>query len=812
MTFRATAVLAFALRSSAVMLVFTAVTPPALAQPAEDEETSLLVAEARRAIGKRDYTRAGQLLDQAIAVNPRRIDAYVLRATIHGARKEHDKAVAVVRRARQLAPDNNDVLTALGVQLVLAGKPEEGVPLLEGQVARAPNRYEAQVVLGHHYVRVGRWQDGARAFEAYFEHRPRAIAGEDAVHRLDQANAYLRSGRADQARTIYQDIARRDKKNELARLGVAWSTAVLDCGQAMKALEAVADLEARYAEVSIVRARCALTLGNLDAALDGADRYRARRPDDPGGWALQGDIRAAKGNLKGAEASFTEAVKRAPKSPLYSLKLARAERLLGKHQAAAERLRKSGAPSGHEELWTLELAEAMYAAGQYAQVRDHLAPWVQAHPRQPTARFLLGASLLPLKDVPGAVEHLELAVAHTPPEERARPPLVAALNAAAIADVAAGNVAGAENRLERAEKFGGSVQTWRNLGAVRLKLNKNAEALASLRKANDRDKKDARVAHLYARALHASGQLDEARASYRRALKLPGGDPVAIAVDLAVADLASGHGEDAVDTLQEALGGAPAEARGKMTRTYVDTARAAATDWMRTGQFARALKVLRQVDARLPDSDPATVAVRCDLALAATGSAQREIALDYLRRLEKSRARCPFAAPADEVAVPILIAWNEGTQLRQTSKALDRLEKLRRQATGAAEPLLRVAARDIALRAANEAYDRNMIAEARKYLTEAEKYDRRSPELSHNLAVLDLAAGKVDSALGRLTRLQGDVPEAMVNIGIAYDRRGESQRALDYYRRALAAGARFAPLRAWIDRKERLWGNAEGSP
>jgi tetratricopeptide (TPR) repeat protein len=801
-------VIAAALAAAAVTVPIAVA--PAQAQPAEDEETSLLVAEARRAIARRDYKKAGGLLDRAIAVNPRRIDAYVLRASIHGALGQHDKAVEVMRRARRLAPESADVLAGLGIQLVIAGQPGEGVPLLETQVGRDPSRYEAQVVLGHHYVRVGRWQDAARAFESYFRYRPAQIAGEDAVHQLDQANAYLRSGRAAMAQAIYATIVRRDKKNELARLGVAWATAVLDCAKAMPALAAVADLEAKYAEVSIVRARCALTLGNLDAALDGADKYRARRPDDAGGWALVGDIRSAKGNLKGAEAAFTEAVKRAEGSPLYALKLARAERQLSKHAAAVERLRKSGAPSGYDELWTLELAEALHAGGQHAAVRTHLAPWVTSHPDQPQARYLLGAALVALRSPAEAAVHLDRAMSHDPPEERARQPLIATLNVLAVAALAGGDVATAETRLERADRLGGSAATWRTLGAIRLQQKKNNEALTLLRKAVERDRRDGRGLHLLGRAQHAGGLVEEARASYRRAIKL-GAEPVAIGPDLAIADLAAGRGEDAVDTLQELLGASSGEARARLTRLVVDVARSAATDWMKSGQFARAVKVLRQVDVKLSDSDPAATAVRCDLALAATGAAQRDVALEALRRLERGRGRCPFVAPADELAVPILIAWNEGSQLRGAGKALDRLERLRTRATGSAEPLLRTAARDIALRAANEAYDRNLIAEARRYLAEAETYDKRSPELGHNLAVLDLASGRIDAALGRLQRVQGEVPEALVNLGIAYDRRGDPLRALEYYRRALAAGARFAPLRSWIDSKEKLW-TGRGAP
>jgi tetratricopeptide (TPR) repeat protein len=374
----------------------------------------------------------------------------------------------------------------------------------------------------------------------------------------------------------------------------------------------------------------------------------------------------------------------------------------------------------------------------------------------------------------------------------------------AVAALSSGDIATAETRLERADRLGGSAATWRTLGAIRLQQKKTNEALTLLRKAVDRDRKDGRGLHLLGRAQHASGQIEEARASYRRAIKL-GADPVALAPDLAIADLGAGRGEDAVDTLLELVGAASGDARARLNRLTVDVARSAATDWMRSGQFARAVKVLRQIDVKLADNDVAAGAVRCDLALAATGAGQRELALDVLRRLERGRTRCPFAMPADELAVPILIAWNEGSQLRGAAKALDRLERLRRQATGPAEPLLRIAARDIALRAANEAYDRNLIAEARRYLAEAETYDRRSPELGHNLAVLDLASGKVEAALGRLQRVQGEVPEALVNLGIAYDRRGEPLRALEYYRRALAAGARFAPLRSWIDSKEKLW-------
>ena len=50
------------------------------------------------------------------------------------------------------------------------------------------------------------------------------------------------------------------------------------------------------------------------------------------------------------------------------------------------------------------------------------------------------------------------------------------------------------------------------------------------------------------------------------------------------------------------------------------------------------------------------------------------------------------------------------------------------------------------------------------------------------------------------------MPEALVNLGIAYERKGDPLKALDAWRRARKAGVRFAPLADWIESKERIYG------
>lgn len=768
----------------------------------QDEESQLLVEEGKRALAKKDYKRAGSILDKALAAAPRRLDIYILRATIFGIEKQYDAAVALLDRAHKLAPDNVRVNTALGIALIDAKKANEGVPILEKIVATDKNRYEAQVALGNYYARQGAWKESAKAFEAYFAARPAALAREDALHRYDQANALLRSGNPKAAQDIYKSLLLSNAQNERARLGVAWATAASSCKQAMPVLESVSDLEAKYAEVSLVRGRCALMLGKLDDALARAERYRKAAPNAIEGWVLLGDVRGAQNNWKEAEAAYLHVVDGNPNDSITSLKLARAERMLQKFAAAAERLRAAGPPKNYEDDWTLEYGETLYALKQADLLRDQLTPFVKSHEGHAQGEFLLGASLALSGDHAGAVTHL--VIANQKGEPRAARLLVDSLNTLGADAVKKKDIAGARQLLDQAMNAGGSPLTTRNYGAVLIAQNEIDKALIALKNA---DPNDAGAVFLLARAYHASKKYDDARAAYARAVKLYGKDPRAAIVlrDSAYAELAAGRGEEAVAIMDQAIALSPATQRKSLETARLAIARAAATEAMRGSRFAVAVKLLRGVE-KSADGD-ALVELRCDLAVAATGATQRELALDLLRGLERSKAKCPFVAPVDEIGVPILIAWNDDASPNRAKKTLDRLEQMRRKATGVAEPLLRQAASDIAVRAAAEAYASGNTKAAATFLATAKTYNRSSPEVTHNLAVLDIATGNVDAAIATLSGLTGDVPEARVNLGIAYEKKGEPVKALATWKAALAAGVRHASLKDWIDSKERLWGS-----
>ena len=295
------------------LLVVALLGPAAAQRPHQgDDDSAALAAEGRAALRAGRLDDAAKALDQALALNPRRVEAYVLRSAVYAARKQYADGIALMRRAVALAPNDEEVLTALGSQLVLSGDAAAGVPMLEQVTGKNPRRYDAQLLLGHHHHDAGAWGAAIAAFEAYFAHRPAELAREDARHRVDFADAYLRARQPARALAQFERAAAARKGDLRARAGVAWATAALDCRKArplLRELEAAAD---GFPAVWLVDGQCALALGDPAAALALGRRYLDRAPRAGAGHALVGEAYAARGNLAEARRALETARRREP--------------------------------------------------------------------------------------------------------------------------------------------------------------------------------------------------------------------------------------------------------------------------------------------------------------------------------------------------------------------------------------------------------------------------------------------------------------------------------------------------------------------
>ncbi|HEY0192659.1 MAG TPA: tetratricopeptide repeat protein, partial [Kofleriaceae bacterium] len=554
---------------AALVLAIAAVrAAPAAAQrltQGEDESTAL-VSEGRTALRDHDLDTAAKAFDQAIALNPRRIESYVLRAAVYWQRKQYREGVALMRRAQLLAPNDEEVLTALGEHLVRAGDPAAGVPLLQQIVTANPKRYDADIILGEHRYQAGKWAGAVGAFEGYFAHRPRELAGEDAPHRMALADAYLRDRQPARALAAFDqavaDAGQARTSDLRARLGQAWAQAALDCKKARGALRELEPAAAAHPEIWLVDGRCALALGDASAAIERGQRYLSRAGRSAAGHALVGEAYEQRGNVGEARKELELARDLEPGRRSWSVKLASVVRRGGDARAAVAILERLGAPepAASDPEWWAELGLSLFAADQAPQVVARLQPAVDALPTDASLRALVARGQLAGGQVDAAARTLE-------PEVDTKAPRAARLFADALAAVAVARLADgaklAEPMLARAAQLDGTAAIWRDLGVARLAGDHAAEAAEALDHARQLDPAPA-TAMLYARARALTGDVLGARPIYDGALAGARGEAAEIALDWAASELAGGDPAIAVAALDKVAG----RAQGPMIQRH----------------------------------------------------------------------------------------------------------------------------------------------------------------------------------------------------------------------------------------------------
>jgi tetratricopeptide (TPR) repeat protein len=442
----------------------------------------------------------------------------------------------------------------------------------------------------------------------------------------------------------------------------------------------------------------------------------------------------------------------------------------------------------------------LLAMGKAGDAVGRLTPAVADLPQDAEVRTVLGAAQLASGHADLAMKVLDEAEGIAP-SARGKKLLSEALASVAVGKLAANDAAGAEPLLARAEQVDATPIVLRDLGIARLQLGKPADALAVLDRAARADPSPI-TQMLDARAPALTGDIAGARPIYERALAADRDNPVEIALDWAASELAGGDPAIAIAALDKTAAAAKTGPLAARHRAALATARhAAGVAALKAGNGAKAVELLRAAAAA--DN---SLGVRCDLALATVVAGDPNAAATALRSI--AGQSCPFPPPADTQAAAILLAFTDGLTPRRAGKALDRLTALSGKSTGVAAALLGTAIRVVALNAAQEAYRAGQLAQARAYLTTAKNANARigGDEIAHDVAVLDLAEGHIDSVIVQLDKVVPRVPEALVNLGIAYERKGDQSKALDAWRRARKLGVRFPQLAEWIETKERIYG------
>jgi tetratricopeptide (TPR) repeat protein len=206
-------------------------------------------------------------------------------------------------------------------------------------------------------------------------------------------------------------------------------------------------------------------------------------------------------------------------------------------------------------------------------------------------------------------------------------------------------------------------------------------------------------------------------------------------------------------------------------------------------------------------------AVSCGEAIAALKAnkiSQAEDAWDMAVKSGGDNA-CAFRPPYDKLGTRFFVAYTQYRDSGSPTKregAVKLFTQLVSKTTGGTADWLRALLRSGYELLGYDFYQRSDEKRAGQYLANAAKVQAKGDkrELEHNLAVIDVFAGKTPQAEKVFDALGARPCEARLNLGILRDRQGESRKALDLYKQARACGARAPKLGEWIDVKERLFG------
>lgn len=257
------------------------------------------------------FAEARTLCEEAVQLEPKYVDSYLLLAGIHVAAKEYDKAVSTYTQALKVDAANRDALLYFGVTLAEVGKVKEGVAQLE-KLVKLKDNSDSNIDQGVAYYYLAKIQDQAgqhdQAIKAYLlalKKRPSfakaALALSDVyAARGDQKNAtkvleecfaegrsadiaerlaerHLEKNDYKGAVTYLETLVEEDPANENMKLRLAlvyWQVQWLD-----KARLLLSDLHARYpasSEISYYLGELELERSNFEGALE---HYRQVSPD-----------------------------------------------------------------------------------------------------------------------------------------------------------------------------------------------------------------------------------------------------------------------------------------------------------------------------------------------------------------------------------------------------------------------------------------------------------------------------------------------------------------------------------------------------
>ena len=152
------------------------------------------------------FAQANMNIKRALALDDENWTAHSVLASLYLLKKEHDKAIAAAERAVVLNPNGADAYAQLGFMLIMSGRAEEGIKIIEKSMRLNPiPPAEHLNYLGYAYRSLGRYQDAIEVHEKVLRHSPNNVFAH-----IWLTAAYSALGREEEARQQAKKLIRVD--------------------------------------------------------------------------------------------------------------------------------------------------------------------------------------------------------------------------------------------------------------------------------------------------------------------------------------------------------------------------------------------------------------------------------------------------------------------------------------------------------------------------------------------------------------------------------------------------------------------------
>ncbi|HEY3352544.1 MAG TPA: tetratricopeptide repeat protein [Polyangia bacterium] len=774
--------------------------------------------EAQKAFDDKEFDRAIEKYGAIIAKDKQgSAVAYWKLATILLVVKKDPKgALRACEQGERAIPDSGDIKRMKGLALHKLGRGAEAIKALEEAFTAATPptiTFDANAALCELQFKVS-CEKSVKACTGFLDGRPTEMAKLDPTIRLIRGAAANLCGKHQEALGDFEAVLKTYPKAVAAQVGKFESMFRMgDCGRAAVLGEELnrAGAGQKHPVVHFGLAKCYVEFRRPHEAVTQARMYVDRNGQDLAGRVLLGDAHRAKGDPASAIAAYREVISRDP---------------------------------SHTEALT-KMGDALLSSNRFTEARDIAEKVLARAPGNPDASILLARAALKLKQPKKAIDALEalkgasrtgavlftlgwayhdagdLAVSAVRFDEAVRAGRRDAVDAGvrvrnrlAGQYLKDGKLAEAEATLGLALKSdAGNITTAQNLGLVRILKGDPAGAITALDLCLKRKPTDIVVNRLLGRAYLIKRDRDAAMRYYavaeKSAERVRGQTLGELYAETGPLYLDQGQLDPAVTRLETA----EAENRDAKITPIIKRNLAIAylkrgMDFVRKKTSDRAVTDLtRAVERKEFMKKDERAQLHCALAFALLSGGRASDASKEFSAAAQAGG-CQLKAPYDRLGIDFFQAYakyRDGGP-GNVRDALKLFGKLAGKATGPLGQTMKDLQRSGHEQLAVSLFNRDDYRGAAAELKAAKGLGARGSSLEHNLAVIDLVEGRGAQAARTFESLGGRPAEALMNLGIHYDRQGEPQKALEMYRKAADRGVRAARLKGWIDVKERLFG------